>query len=100
MFGGRLMTSKRQGTAADPQAAAGQATAVDYVKTKQELDTAAAQRQAETELPQPHPAKGAASSPTVHLKQDEDEDSIQSFSDELSSRTSRSFLLPGKRPNC
>jgi hypothetical protein len=71
------MTKKSQDTKPQEGAASENATAVDYVRTKQELDAAEAKRRAEADLAAAHqpaeadPSPPAKSHPKVHRSEEE-----------------------------
>lgn len=71
------MAKKAQDTKSQEGAASEHATAVDYVRTKQELDAAEAKRQAEADLAAAHsraeadPSTSAKSHPKVHRSEEE-----------------------------
>ncbi len=60
------MTNKPRNQHADEQSAAGHATAVDDVRTKQEVDAASEKRQAAADLAQAKPEAGHHSHPKQH----------------------------------
>ncbi len=76
-LGGSPMAKKSQDTKPQEGAASESATAVDYVRTKQELDAAESKRQAEADLAAAHQPAGAdfsspaKSHPKVHRSEEE-----------------------------